>query len=530
MLLAGEAGSTWRLDKLRDFEWRARCLGLASDPAFESLLSHIKDHTEQLERLWEVQREPGYERKWWQDGEYDSARADAANDRGTEYYKKKEYSQAFDCFTEAIRLCPTSAVYHCNRAAVALHVGQYNIAAQDAEEACTRDPSFVKAWLRGAKAHTKLQNPSEARLWYGKALDLDPSNATALAGLNEVKALEARLKQREAYNQAYAAAGNRPPLLRSLPSGDSDASKDFVCAGQLLYISSEQMLTSHPDLEPAKCSKAEALIMCGRYNDALMVIDELREGPEKVYLCAEAEWRSGDVSAAMTTLNSLKQHSNSCTDKCISLKQFLLPIHETLIFIDNEQEYGSCDYRNVLDHATSTLSTLHPVLCCGLYCKVLQWRAEASLQLDKLSEALSDLNEVLDLQEWDVSALRARAQVHKRAGMGIEYFLDVQRLRKLDPAAPDISQLLQDAARCASSSDTNDPSSDASAASAAAQVLKIDSRATAAEIRKAYLKLAAAWHPDKWTQADEAERLKAEEQFKHVQAAYEALTISQPSV
>jgi tetratricopeptide (TPR) repeat protein len=480
--------------------------------------------------LWEAQREPGYKRKWWQDGEYDSARADAANDRGTEFYKKKEYSQAFDCFTEAIRLCPTSPVYHCNRAAVALHLGQFAIAAQDAEEAWTRDRSFVKAWVRGAKAHTKLQNPVAARRCYHKALELDTSNTTAKAGLNEVEALEARLKEREAHNQAYAAQGNRPPLPRSLQCSDQSAGDDFVSAGQLLYVSSEQMLTSHPDLESAKCSKVEALIMCGRYSDALSAIDELREGPEKVYLRAEAEWRKGDVSAALATLRSSKYPFDR-PDKCRTLELFLAPIHENLTFIESE---SSCDgsFSQILERATLTLANLHPALCCGLYCKLTRWRAEAALQLNNLSEALIDLDEVLKLQEWDVSALRARAKVHKRAGRGIEYFLDVQRLQKLDPQAPDISSLLQDAARCASSADSNYvrfPDGTAPEDSGAARILHIDGHATAAEVRKAYLKLAAAWHPDKWAKADESKRLESEEQFKRIQAAYEALTISQRS-
>lgn len=481
--------------------------------------------------MWEAQREPGYQRKWWQDGEYDRARADGANDRGTEFYKKKEYSQAFDCFTEAIRLCPTSPVYHCNRAAVALHLGQFAIAAQDAEEAWTRDRSFVKACIRGAKAHTKLQNPVAARLWYHKALELDPSNTTAKAGLNEVEALEARLKEREAHNQAYAAQGNRPPLPRSLQCNDQSSGDDFVSAGQLLFVSSEQMLTSHPDLESAKCSRVEALIMCGRYSDALSAIDELRDGPEKVYLCAEAAWRKGDVSAALATLRNSKYPIDR-PDKCRSLELFLAPILESLTFIENEL---SCDgsFSQILERATHTLANLHPALCCGLYCKLTRWRAEAALQLNNLSQALTDLDEVLKLQEWDTSALRARAKLHKRAGRGIEYFLDVQRLQKLDPQAPDISNLLQDAARCASSADSSYvrfPTGTASdATSDAARILHIDGHATAAEVRKAYLKLAAAWHPDKWAKADESKRLEAEEQFKHIQAAYEALTISQRS-
>jgi DnaJ-class molecular chaperone len=44
-----------------------------------------------------------------------------------------------------------------------------------------------------------------------------------------------------------------------------------------------------------------------------------------------------------------------------------------------------------------------------------------------------------------------------------------------------------------------------------------------AQVRRAYLELAARWHPDKWGAAEPAERADAETRFKEVQAAYELL-------
>lgn len=44
----------------------------------------------------------------------------SANDEGLRLLAAGRLSEAFDCFTEAIRLQPTSPVYHCNRAAVCL--------------------------------------------------------------------------------------------------------------------------------------------------------------------------------------------------------------------------------------------------------------------------------------------------------------------------------------------------------------------------------------------------------------------------
>lgn len=73
---ADEAGSVWRDHKLRDFMFRLRSLGLEDDPQFAALAAQIAEQTAALEALAEAQRGPGYQRPWWQDGEYDAARAD----------------------------------------------------------------------------------------------------------------------------------------------------------------------------------------------------------------------------------------------------------------------------------------------------------------------------------------------------------------------------------------------------------------------------------------------------------------------
>ena len=73
---AAEAGSLWREEKLRDFAFRLKCLGLADDPQFAALAGQIAEETQALEQLAERQAQPDYQRPWWQYCEYDSSRAD----------------------------------------------------------------------------------------------------------------------------------------------------------------------------------------------------------------------------------------------------------------------------------------------------------------------------------------------------------------------------------------------------------------------------------------------------------------------
>jgi tetratricopeptide (TPR) repeat protein len=128
--------------------------------------------------------------------------ARSANDHGMQLFRGGKHSAAFDAFTEAIRLCPTSPVYHCNRAAAALKLGQAAIAAEDAANAAKRDPAYLRAHLRGGRAHLQLRQPEAARQSFERALELDCNCAAATKGLAEA----ARVAQELAAQAAAATA------------------------------------------------------------------------------------------------------------------------------------------------------------------------------------------------------------------------------------------------------------------------------------------------------------------------------------
>ncbi len=69
-----------------------------------------------------------------------------------------DFHAAYEHFTEAIRLAPTKAAYHSNRAAVALRLKNACGAAEDAEHAVRLCPHHVGAHLRAARAYTALHN------------------------------------------------------------------------------------------------------------------------------------------------------------------------------------------------------------------------------------------------------------------------------------------------------------------------------------------------------------------------------------
>ena len=66
----------WRAGRLQDLKTRIESLALGAHPEVSALAAKMQEHTAALDALWESQQQPGYERRWWQDGEYDRGRAD----------------------------------------------------------------------------------------------------------------------------------------------------------------------------------------------------------------------------------------------------------------------------------------------------------------------------------------------------------------------------------------------------------------------------------------------------------------------
>ena len=441
-----------------------------------------------------------------------------ANDQGVRAMKAGSLSQAFDYFTEAIRLCPTSPVYHCNRAAAALKLGRPEIAAEDAAHATERDAAYLRAYLRGGQAEVKLQHPEAAMGLFQRALELDPSCSAATIGLESAQAMAAQQQKARDTEQAAAAAGARPGLGRETVAEE-------VAAQQLL--AAMQMAEANPSREDARCAVVEGLIVCGRYGDAAAATEGLLPGVDRQYLEAEVLWRLGDVAAAVTQLEAAEAAAPSCT-KCSELLGFLL----RALQLQQQAQLATEDgiYQKCIEAATQLLSRLDAGACTGLYCRTLQQRAEALAARGMHAVALADLDAALAADNADAACLRLRAEVHRELGRYTDYFLDVQRLKKVAPGTPGLLQLLEDAAKMSLGSPgghgrqgAGSVPANSKAGQEALQLLGLTASATAAQVRRAYLALAAKHHPDKWAAASEAEQQAAEAKFKEIQQAYEQL-------
>lgn len=510
----GEAGSVWRNSKVQDFHRQIQLLGLENDPQIAALRQQIESYTAELEDLWERQKQSDSETKWWHDGEYDASRADEWNDQGMEAYKRRSYGDAFECFTEAIRLHPSSPVYHSNRSLVALKLTRYDIALDDAKHSIERDDIYVNGYIRAGKACLGLCLPEDAKRYFSRAQELQPDAHLAGRGLDDAVKLMEKMRIEDDENQRMADACER----KMLPS---EGDVDVVVISEAL-LGAEDVLSSHPRMESAMYHKAECLILLGRFTQALEYIGSLRDGMERRYLEVEALWRSGSVELAQEKLESLVSMN---MQKCAKLGRIVRSHRHRIEKIQKSMEDG-CD-SEVVVLCTEALDALPATLASGLYCRLLRLCALGYCRMRRWSDAMHNLDLNLSLNPEDIEAMRCKADVLKEQRLYTDYFLCLQSLKRKAPGFPGIEGLMREAAMLSLENKDNVGNSKERAASgpqSAFDILGLSRGASVSEVRQAYLQLAATWHPDKWTQKSDVEMKHAEEKFKAIQKSYEELS------
>ena len=322
-----DAGTSWRAEKLKDLVWRAKCLGVRDLPAVQALEREMRDATVALDAMAIKQRMPEYKRPWWKDGEYDEARAEAANDRGMEAYAEQRFRDAHAAFTEAARLEPRRAGYHANRAAASLKLGDHRAAAEDAENALRFDKTHVKAMLRFGEATLRGRlDPRRALARFrdakARAEELASPRDAALAAKGEARAKEAVAAADASDMRADTSAreGNRAPLPDHESWPDADSAADDA-------LSAEATFRANPFSARLAVHAAEACVMCGAPKRALEALRSFEDSVCRVatkeddrahardrldlgvnadfaYALASASWRIGDAAGAVARLEA----------------------------------------------------------------------------------------------------------------------------------------------------------------------------------------------------------------------------------
>jgi stress-induced-phosphoprotein 1 len=169
-------------------------------------------------------------------------------DIGNKHLQAKEFDQAIEAYTKAIEIEPSNHVFYSNRSAAYLSKGDSTNALADGLKCTEVNPSWPKGYSRHGAALHALKKYDDAQKVYKKGLEVAPTDAGLLSGLEEVKKAQAA---------ANAPASNplgglfSPQAMEKLRGNPKFAAKfqnpQFVAKLQMMQ-SNPQMMMSDPEM------------------------------------------------------------------------------------------------------------------------------------------------------------------------------------------------------------------------------------------------------------------------------------------
>jgi len=152
--------------------------------AYEDSL--MEDRTNEVEtKLKKMQKEMKEQQK---NAYVNPELAEVARQEGNDLFKAGKFVEALAKYEDAMKRDPKSHVPYSNRAACYQKLMEWQLALKDAETCVSMEPTFVKGWSRKAGIHVYLKEYHKAMDAYNMILKLEPDNAEAKSGLDNVVA------------------------------------------------------------------------------------------------------------------------------------------------------------------------------------------------------------------------------------------------------------------------------------------------------------------------------------------------------
>lgn len=117
----------------------------------------------------------------------DSGKAVALKNEGNAAFKKGDYIEAIDCFTQAIELEPDNASYYSNRSAAYIKMKEFEKALNDGKKCVELKPDWGKGYSRQGTALFMMEDFENAIAIYAKGLSVDPADMLLTQGLSQAQ-------------------------------------------------------------------------------------------------------------------------------------------------------------------------------------------------------------------------------------------------------------------------------------------------------------------------------------------------------
>lgn len=302
--------------------------------------------------------------------------ADEYKAQGNQFFAAKDFTKAIELFTKAIEASPEpNHVLYSNRSACYASLKNFSNALSDAEECVKIKSDWAKGYSRVAAAQYGLGNLEDAKSAYTKALEIEPTNAMAKSGLQNVEsAIAAKNAQPDL---GLGAIFSDPNLITKLKSNPKTAElmKDPELvqkvlniqsnpkANATLFLSDPRMMTimaalmgidlnmpeapgaSEPELKKAKAEEPRTEAKPTKTEpkpEAKAEEDPADADPEDVIM----EDSSNEEAAVAAKLEGNKLYKQRKFDEAIAKYEEAWNLHQDITYLNNRAtaEYEKGDF------------------------------------------------------------------------------------------------------------------------------------------------------------------------------------------
>ncbi|KAK9814535.1 hypothetical protein WJX72_007492 [[Myrmecia] bisecta] len=408
--------------------------------------------------------------------------------KGNAEYKEGRYTAAYNSYSAAIAKAPNAAAYYGNRAAAAMMLRNYKVAADDSTKATQLDASYHRGYVRAAKAYLCMGKLDMADRLYEEALQQCPPDGAAQ--LRAERNLVHTVRQRLDLGRAALARGDPREA-----QWHADAAVRAVT----------------PSPETAILLRCEALLAAQKHAEALsesrgLTIEGDAQAPEVLTFQASALYLSGN----MTMAQKMYEAALSKDPDMAACKKGLKRLRSQ----NSSKEAGNTAFKlgrwqEAYDHYTTALEA-DPHLRTTFVAQCACNRAATCMKLSRHEEAVKDANMAVEADPGFTKGYLRRGNAYLALEQWEDAVRDFEKVKDMDSSTPDIDSLLKEAKLALKKSKRVDYY----------KLLEVSSTADETELKKAYRRAALKFHPDK---VATEEREAAEKQFKLVGEAHAVL-------
>ncbi|CAL1529044.1 unnamed protein product [Lymnaea stagnalis] len=412
--------------------------------------------------------------------------AEAKKEEGNNFYKEHKYTEALECYSAAISLCPNCAAYYGNRSATYIMLQKFKAGLADAQYAIQLDTGFVKGYLREGKCHLALGSPVAALRSYRHVLEIEPNNTVAQKESSTAAQVQEHISKAEANFEK----------------------RDYRTA--IFYL--DRCIEHCIAALHFKIQKAEALALLGKYQEAQEQANDIlqREG-----MNADALYVRGMCLYYQDSTDKAFQHFQEVLRRAPDHHK-AKDIYRRAKALSGKKDEGNTAFRagkyqdayNMYSEALS-IDPNNKSTNSKLFCN----RATVCSKLNKLDDAIQDCSKAIELDDTYLKAYMRRAKCYTDTELYEEAVRDYEQIYKMAKTREN-KQLLQNAKLELKKSKRKDYY----------KILGVHKTASEDEIKKAYKKRALIHHPDRHSHDTVDKQKEEEKKFKELGEAYSILS------